>query len=165
MSCESEYLSKLVGRVGLGVGCTTWHGSPLNFSNSPTLAPPKPSHSSLAIILALRASALSFPSPLLRTNWVTFNCPPTLPLRILVISLWNMPAFLQKALTQDFGHLASNMKQFPCTQTLLWVLCMEVEFLCMLTISAREEGQEFLHSLQKPGKVADFHGTKIQPSD
>ena len=63
--------------VGLGVGCTTWHGSPLNFSNSPTLAPPKPSHSSLAIILALRASALSFLSALLLTNWVKFNCPPT----------------------------------------------------------------------------------------
>ena len=69
--------------VGLGVGCTTWHGSPLNFSNSPTLAPPrppKPSHGSLAIILALRASALGFPSALLRTNWVTLNCPPTPPL-------------------------------------------------------------------------------------
>ena len=44
-------------------------------------------------------------------------------------------------------------------------LRLPLEFLCMLTISAREEGQEFLHSLQKPGKVADYHGTQIRPSD
>ena len=82
------------------------------------------------------------------------------------------------------------MKQFPCTQTLLWVLCMEVVLWIPLKLSngTQECGERAVKTLLflrfhfvnyncsgggarafafplKIKKVADYHGTQIQPSD